>query len=74
MANSLAVDDDLRLERSRRYFSANDVVLTVRTEATSLKFLRVSVDSMMELVVLAMNTVDAFWPGRPNPMNGDKRQ
>lgn len=61
--NSLRVDKEpIRGGASSRVFSLKDQILVVDLEADDAKSLRVSVSSLMDLLILVIKTIQRFGP------------
>ena len=60
MLNTLSVDDELRPEKSIRklYITGeNNNIFNIDIEATEIRILRVSINSILDLSILAMSTI-----------------
>ena len=58
--NALVADDELQPNKISRTMAVDDSTLTIRFETADLRLLRTACTSMMEMVLLASQTVEKF--------------
>ncbi|CAG8533045.1 2166_t:CDS:2 [Gigaspora rosea] len=56
----LNVDKELKSDQVNRVISTDDTNLVVQFNCSSVKMLRVSVNSLLEMLIMVTKTIDAF--------------